>query len=125
VPGDHGIWVKSKCLNREEFVVVGWTDPERIPYVGFDHQWRDGRRPSVRNIQWQPYEHREGLGSQRPNLVVVRGSGPDYFTGEATGALGGDSIRVSFKSKSSKACNYVFDLKPASTATPAELLKGS
>jgi bifunctional non-homologous end joining protein LigD len=28
VPGDRGIWVKSKCLNREEFVVVGWTDPE-------------------------------------------------------------------------------------------------
>jgi bifunctional non-homologous end joining protein LigD len=28
VPDDRGIWVKSKCLNREEFVVVGWTDPE-------------------------------------------------------------------------------------------------
>jgi bifunctional non-homologous end joining protein LigD len=28
VPGDRGIWVKSKCLNREEFVVVGWTDTE-------------------------------------------------------------------------------------------------
>jgi predicted small lipoprotein YifL len=27
-PGDRGIWVKSKCLNREDFVVVGWTDPE-------------------------------------------------------------------------------------------------
>jgi bifunctional non-homologous end joining protein LigD len=27
-PGDRRIWVKSKCLNREEFVVVGWTDPE-------------------------------------------------------------------------------------------------
>ena len=26
--GDRGIWVKSKCLNREEFVVVGLTDPE-------------------------------------------------------------------------------------------------
>jgi bifunctional non-homologous end joining protein LigD len=26
--GDRWIWVKSKCLNREEFVVVGWTDPE-------------------------------------------------------------------------------------------------
>jgi bifunctional non-homologous end joining protein LigD len=26
-PGDRGIWVKSKCLNRVEFVVVGWTDP--------------------------------------------------------------------------------------------------
>jgi bifunctional non-homologous end joining protein LigD len=22
------MWVKSKCLNREEFVVVSWTDPE-------------------------------------------------------------------------------------------------
>lgn len=27
-PGDRGLWVKTKCLNREEFVVVGWTDPE-------------------------------------------------------------------------------------------------
>jgi DNA ligase D-like protein (predicted ligase) len=27
-PGDRGLWVKSKCLNHEEFVVVGWTDPE-------------------------------------------------------------------------------------------------
>ena len=27
-PGDRGIWVKSKCLNREDFVVVGWTAPE-------------------------------------------------------------------------------------------------
>src|SRR5215213_8799279 len=27
-PGNRGIWVKSKCLNREEFVLVGWTDPE-------------------------------------------------------------------------------------------------
>ena len=26
--GDRGIWVKSKCLNWQEFVVVGWTDPE-------------------------------------------------------------------------------------------------
>jgi bifunctional non-homologous end joining protein LigD len=26
-PGDRELWVKSKCLNREEFVVVGWTDP--------------------------------------------------------------------------------------------------
>jgi bifunctional non-homologous end joining protein LigD len=27
-PGDRGIWVKLKCLNREEFVVVGRTDPK-------------------------------------------------------------------------------------------------
>jgi bifunctional non-homologous end joining protein LigD len=27
-PGNRGLWVKTKCLNREEFLVVGWTDPE-------------------------------------------------------------------------------------------------
>jgi DNA ligase D-like protein (predicted ligase) len=27
-PGNRGIWIKSKCLNRAEFVVVGWSDPE-------------------------------------------------------------------------------------------------
>jgi bifunctional non-homologous end joining protein LigD len=26
--GDRGIWVKTKCINAEEFVVVGFTDPE-------------------------------------------------------------------------------------------------
>jgi DNA ligase D-like protein (predicted ligase) len=34
-PGNRGLWVKVKCLHREEFVVVGWTDPEgRRPYLG-------------------------------------------------------------------------------------------
>ncbi|MBV8800198.1 MAG: non-homologous end-joining DNA ligase [Alphaproteobacteria bacterium] len=34
-PGDRGIWRKTKCLNREEFVVVGWTEPEGSrPYLG-------------------------------------------------------------------------------------------
>jgi DNA ligase D-like protein (predicted ligase) len=28
VPGNSGLWLKVKCLNREEFVVIGWTDPE-------------------------------------------------------------------------------------------------
>jgi DNA ligase D-like protein (predicted ligase) len=27
-PGNRGLWLKVKCLNREEFVVVGWTEPE-------------------------------------------------------------------------------------------------
>jgi ATP-dependent DNA ligase len=27
-PGNRGLWLKVKCLNREEFVVVGWTNPE-------------------------------------------------------------------------------------------------
>ncbi len=34
-PGERGLWVKSKCLNREEFVVVGWTDPTGgRPHIG-------------------------------------------------------------------------------------------
>ncbi|MDB5593028.1 DNA ligase D, partial [Enterovirga sp.] len=34
-PGDRGIWRKVKCLNREEFVVVGWTDPDGSrPHLG-------------------------------------------------------------------------------------------
>jgi ATP-dependent DNA ligase len=34
-PGNRGLWVKVKCLYREEFVVVGWTDPEgRRPHLG-------------------------------------------------------------------------------------------
>jgi ATP dependent DNA ligase C terminal region len=34
-PGSRGLWLKVKCLYREEFVVVGWTDPEgRRPYLG-------------------------------------------------------------------------------------------
>ena len=28
VPGNRGLWLKTKRLNREEFMVVGWTDPE-------------------------------------------------------------------------------------------------
>jgi DNA ligase D-like protein (predicted ligase) len=34
-PGNRRLWLKIKCLNREEFVVVGWTDPEGSrPYIG-------------------------------------------------------------------------------------------
>jgi bifunctional non-homologous end joining protein LigD len=34
-PGNRGLWVKVKCENREEFVVVGWTDPEGSrPWLG-------------------------------------------------------------------------------------------
>jgi ATP-dependent DNA ligase len=29
------LWLKVKCLNREEFVVIGWTDPEGArPFLG-------------------------------------------------------------------------------------------
>jgi ATP-dependent DNA ligase len=28
LPGNRGLWRKAKALNRQEFVVVGWSDPE-------------------------------------------------------------------------------------------------
>ncbi len=27
-PGNRGLWQKSKCLQREEFIIVGYTEPE-------------------------------------------------------------------------------------------------
>jgi ATP-dependent DNA ligase len=34
-PGNRGLWQKSKCLSREEFVIVGYTEPEGSrPYLG-------------------------------------------------------------------------------------------
>jgi DNA ligase D-like protein (predicted ligase) len=35
LPDDRSAWVKSKCLNRGEFVITGWSDPEGSrPFLG-------------------------------------------------------------------------------------------
>lgn len=35
VPGDRGLWRKSKCLGKDEFIVVGWSEPEGSrPFLG-------------------------------------------------------------------------------------------
>jgi ATP-dependent DNA ligase len=34
-PGNRGLWRKAKALNRQEFVIVAWSDPEGSrPYLG-------------------------------------------------------------------------------------------
>ena len=34
-PGNRSLWRKAKALNRQEFVIVGWSDPERSrPHLG-------------------------------------------------------------------------------------------
>src|SRR4030095_10685015 len=54
MPGDRKLWVQSQCLNREEFVVVGWTDPGGVDRISapccsattpriVDCSMRDGR----------------------------------------------------------------------------------
>ena len=66
LPGDRGAWVKTKCLNRAEFVIVGWSDPEGSrPYVGalllgtFE---RDGRLV---------YAGRVGTGMSQKTLATL------------------------------------------------------
>jgi hypothetical protein len=35
MPGNRGLWRTAKWLNRQEFVIVGWSDPEGTrPYLG-------------------------------------------------------------------------------------------
>ena len=57
LPDDRSAWVKTKCLNRGEFVTVGWSDPEGtrplrvLPLVGcgtrrHGHVAKDPRPPS-------------------------------------------------------------------------------
>jgi ATP-dependent DNA ligase len=47
---DRRSWLKTKCLNREEFVVVGWSDPEgsrhRIGSLLLGYYTPDGKRAS-------------------------------------------------------------------------------
>lgn len=34
-PGNRGLWVKTKCINEEEFIVAGYSEPEGSrPYLG-------------------------------------------------------------------------------------------
>jgi ATP-dependent DNA ligase len=35
-PGSRGLWFKVKCLHREEFVVVGWTDDNLLRQVVYE-----------------------------------------------------------------------------------------
>ena len=66
LPGDRGAWIKTKCLNRVEFVVVGWSDPEGSrPYVGallLGYHEPDGRLV---------YAGRVGTGMSQKTLATL------------------------------------------------------
>jgi DNA ligase D-like protein (predicted ligase) len=81
-PGDRGLWVKVKCQNREEFVVVGWTDPEgaslaRGTALGV---LRPGRAAC---LCWTG-QHRNWPGGTRPAMAST--AAYRYFRDAATGA---------------------------------------
>jgi hypothetical protein len=37
MPGNRGLWLKTKCLNDEEFIVVGWTDRKGVAPIAAAH----------------------------------------------------------------------------------------
>jgi hypothetical protein len=83
-PGNRGIWVKSKCLNREEVVIVGWTDPEgsrsHIGALLLSYHTEDGQLH---------YAGRPGTGVTEKELkrpVCWRASGQAHAAGRAAAA---------------------------------------
>jgi DNA ligase D-like protein (predicted ligase) len=66
LPGDRGVWAKSKCLNRAEFVIVGWSDPEgsrhAIGALLLGYYEADGRLL---------YAGRVGTGMSVPTLAML------------------------------------------------------
>jgi hypothetical protein len=63
---DRRTWLKTKCLNREEFVVVGWSDPEgsrhRIGALLIGYYTPDGKLI---------YAGRAGTGRARRGPVIA------------------------------------------------------
>lgn len=45
-----------------------------------------------------------------------RGSGADYFSGKAEGALNNGVLAVTFRSRTARACSYAFELRPVATS---------
>jgi ATP-dependent DNA ligase len=66
LPDDRGAWIKTKCLNRAEFVIVGWTDPEGSrPFLGallLGYHGDDGRLL---------YAGRVGTGMSQKTLALL------------------------------------------------------
>ena len=78
-PGDRGTWRKVKCINEDEFVVVGFTNPEgRRPYLGallLGYYTRDGKLI---------YAGRAGTGMDERELQRLHGKLKPLETGKMT-----------------------------------------
>ena len=74
MPGNRGLWLKVKCLNREEFVVIGWTDPEGArPFLGallLGYYDPDGKAHLCR-----PRRHRHQPGRARAAVAAAATAG--------------------------------------------------
>jgi bifunctional non-homologous end joining protein LigD len=105
-PGNRGLWVKVKCLHREEFVVVGWTDPEgsrpyfgalllayydpdgRLLYAGrvgtgikqaeLERLWRPCSRSLSTRCRSTCRRHAAAVSAHRCSSAACTGSGPSW-----------------------------------------------
>ena len=66
MPGNRGVWVKTKFLNRQEFVIVSWTDPEgsrsSLGSLLLGYYWND--RKLI-------YARRAGMGMTESELTTL------------------------------------------------------
>jgi hypothetical protein len=90
-PGNRGLWRKAKWLNRQEFVLVGWSDPEGTrPYLGallLVYYTDDGKLIYVGRVgTGMPVKVLADLGHRRP-------AGPQDVTSEPPSA-GLDAVRL-------------------------------
>ena len=74
---DRRTWFKTKCLNREEFVVVGWSDPEgsrhRIGSLLLGYYTPDGKLVYAGRVgTGMPIAELERLWQRLQLLVVDR-----------------------------------------------------
>jgi hypothetical protein len=77
-PGDRGLWVKSKCLNREEFVVVGWTDPTGLPTASAATACSPAPIAPPSLIAWRPHSADAGAQPFRCSDGPDSGTDADY-----------------------------------------------
>src|SRR5262249_54297288 len=76
VPGNRGLWLKLKCLIREEFIVVSWTEPAGSrPYFGallLGYYTQDGAAaPGAPRTKWR-------MGMSKVKLSIQVAPGADY-----------------------------------------------
>jgi bifunctional non-homologous end joining protein LigD len=83
MPGNRGLWQKAKCLNREEFVIVGYSAPEGSrKYIGallLAHYAKDGRLRYAGRVGTgmseaelkRLYQRLEPLQAKKPPLDVM------------------------------------------------------
>ena len=114
-PGNRGLWRKAKWLNRQEFVIVGWSDPEGSrPHLGALLLGLLHRRRQA-HLRWACGHWDACQGSCR-SAAAPRPASPQDLASERS-AVSQDSLRIAARSFSralgraeARRRDHVFDL---------------